>query len=231
MLRSINLFKSIHKYLVLGTAFLAVPFTICAQEQVDFFPFKVKDEVYTASELLVNIDHFKYLECIFFEDAISLKFLPVHTYNIDKMKELSKKFSQNLKTEMPGELKQLFETLVTYIKLKNYIDSQQFKIDKELKQILLKSDKQNKCNAFGFSQANQITPWFEDLVKVEMYFKTRFRDNSFVISSTEISNEMAKNSSLTKESAYKKLLNIKRGQAIEVFLISISKQITHEFFW
>lgn len=237
MLSLTNLFKSyLNLFIKLGIVFITIPLSLRANEKnldipkQDFFPFKVKNQIYSANETLDFIKQTKQLDCVMFGESFLLKFLKIKNFDNNSIKS---QIDQFIETKQISEnLKNYFMEVVLLLKLKTYIESQTYRIDENLSAIIIKSDKMNNCDGLGIDTENKkLVLWLEDLVKLEMYFKSRFKDSTFVISDSEINNISKNNPELSKTSIRAKLLKKKRSESIEIFLQSISKQISHEYFW
>lgn len=215
-----------------GIVLITVPLSLWSNEipTQDFFPFKVKGVIYTANETLDFINQVNQLDCVMFGESFLLKFLKIKTFKRTAIKLEIEKFIET--KQITSILKDYFTEVVLLLKLKTYIESQAYRIDENLSAIIIKSDKMNNCQGHGIDTQNKkLVPWLEDLVKLEMYFKSRFKDSTFVISDAEINSTMKKDENFSKDAARARLLKKKRSESIEIFLQSIIKQVSHEFFW
>ena len=90
----------------------------------------------------------------------------------------------------------------------------------------------NNCTqSEDFEQKGRFSLWMEDLVKLEMYFKSRFKDSAFVVGDSEIKKLLKNNKNKTSSWAKAKLIKEKRLSSVNIFLQSVSKQVSHEHFW
>lgn len=235
MLKLTNLYNFSKKLkIVIGVAFIAIPLHLLAAPPVssDFFPFKIKETVYSAQDTLLSVEHSKFLNCVMFNESMLLKYINLHRYKKDRLTREFNKYLNSNKKEVSKYLQKYFQKVVTLIKLKKYIESQSFKINDNLYSIIKKSAKMNNCTGGSdFEKKGRFPLWMEDLVKLEMYFKSRFKDSAFVVGDSEVKNLLKNNKNKSITWAKAKLIKEKRLSSVNIFLQSVSKQVSHEHFW
>lgn len=167
-----------------------------------------------------------------FNESMLLKYINLHRYKKDRLTREFNKYLKSNKKEVSKYLQKYFQKVVTLIKLKKYIESQSFKINDNLYSIIKKSAKMNNCTGGSdFEKKGRFPLWMEDLVKLEMYFKSRFKDSAFVVGDSEVKNLLKNNKNKSITWAKAKLIKEKRLSSVNIFLQSVSKQVSHEHFW
>jgi hypothetical protein len=213
----------------------AIPLQLMAAKnsgmaQNDFYPFKIKDSVYSASETVKTIDHIKYLNCLMFGESLFLRYIDLHHYDSAEIKKKIAAFFKSDEKKISPPMQDYFKKVVTIIKLKKYIESQSFKINQNLYNLVTESARMNNCGKVKVIKG-KFSIWLEDLIKLEMYFKSRFKDSTFVVGGSEIEKYLKQHSVKTKAQAKLLLIEQKRKSSVQIFLQSVTKQISHEYFW
>lgn len=165
-----------------------------------------------------------------FNNSFTKNFISFDRYSEKKVRKELDQLIKRKKIILPNRYKTFFKKLITFTKLAKYIGSQKIEISKDLQADLIQTDKVNKCGGLGFGEEG-LVKWFENYVKVEMYFKSRFQLTAFIASDREIKNLREQNKSLSIKAAKELLQESKLKASVNIFLISIDKQYEHEVFW
>jgi hypothetical protein len=201
--------KLIFKILLLGGSFFYGISSFSAKTKsetflTDKFVFKVANEVFTVNNLKAYYNSLQNLKCIYPETLL---------YNVFKSEfNLANNKWYFVSPEFNEEQKQYFNSIIKFGKLLVYSRSYDVVVKKSLKKYFYLSATKLKCDLSAFERNKDLTPSFNEILRLEIFMRSRFLPTERQGKSTKSDIEKAVKSS-------KDLIK------------SIDKQIDQEVYW
>lgn len=173
----------------------------------DAFVFKVVNEVVSLNDMQRDYKLLQDLKCYYPESVLVIIFEGL-TKNAEKIQ-----FSSFTPKQLTFDKtqKDFFSQVIQFYKLKAYISTHQVVIAQALVGGLYTVAKRSACRLDGFESSNKLQTNFEQILKMEIFLRSRFLPDELGPPSKE------------------RLIKIK--SSARLFLESVSKQITEEVFW
>lgn len=193
--------------LVVNNLFAAKLFAAPKLILQDAFVFRVINEVVSLNDMQRDYKLLQDLKCYYPESVLVIIF-----ENLRKNAD-----SINFNSLTPKQLtydksqKEFFAQVIKFYKLKAYISSHQVVVAPALVGGLYTVAKRSGCRLNGFESSDKLQENFEQLLKMEIFLRSRFLPDEKGPPSKE------------------RLVKIK--SSARLFLESVSKQITEEVFW
>lgn len=191
------------KILLLGGFFLP-PDSIAAIVVKDKMVFKVSRTVFSLADLKQIHQHVSRLTCIYSDSLIGILFK--NQFKAEKAKYL------DYRESFSAQDKQYYSSIIDFYKLYIYARSQEVQINNNIEKYFYLMAQRNKCSMEGFTSEKTFTDDFRELVKLEIFVRSRFLPTE-------------KNDRTTTEDIKKAVL------ASKSLLISIGRQIEAELYW
>lgn len=188
---------------ILGLTFLSHS-TFSKEKLVDqdAFIFRVMDNVVSFKELQQDYILIQNLKCFYPESLLIVLF--------DKLVKDAEKLNISALTaknvNFGSGQKELFQEFIKFYKLHSYVESHSVVLSPDLVTSLYAMAKKQKCEISGFENSKKFVPRMEQILKMEVFIRSRF---------------LTSNGSNAK----------KIRQSVQLFLESVSKQVTEEVFW
>lgn len=168
----------------------------------DSFMFKILSDVVSFKEIQADYVLLNDLKCFYPESFLYVMFEDLMKQSSNLKLESLQSNEINYSEDQIG----LFKKYVNFYKLRSYVDSLSVVVSPDLVTGFYAMAKKSKCRLAGFKNTKTLTDRLEQIVKIEIFVRSRF------ISQTEE-------------------LTLKIKQSANLFLESVSKQITEEVFW
>jgi len=187
--------------------------TLSANEQVlieDKALFKIKDLVFFETDYKNFLNRVREFVCIYpdqsFLDLVELSKAQLSYKGFDSGNSVDQK-------------------LVKLLKLIIFSKSQKVAIQSEVKSLMEKAARMNKCTKDGKIDMRHL-----DLMRGEIYLRARFNLDTFWLTQEETDRLVKSNPKVNKELLVKKEKENKMKQAMQIFIVSLDRQIGHSFF-
>jgi hypothetical protein len=233
-LEMLNLINQFKKYIKKrkGIIFM-IPFLFSAypsKAETRYYAFKVLEKVYSLSDIQVLNEQRQYLKCSMFGELKFEKLLNFKNFN-DKEFEKEFKIAKGKKSNNP-KIEAYLNQSILVIKLLLTMKKYDLTLNKSLQRSILKAIKENKCGDLGYVDGykSEMRSWFKNYIKIEIYFNTKFALQQYIVSELEIKSDMKKKG-ISFNKAKNSILQSRKRNAINIFLKSIVRQISHESFW
>ncbi len=187
--------------------------------------FKIESKIHTLKETIDFTKKINTYNCMV-DGSIMLRDIGLTS----KMNSsFSSKMEGLLKSEKKIEITSHVDILRKYIdvhKINNFINSQNIKVPSEVYVQMKKLGVLNKC----IKPDEEIEPIYKDFMKMEIYFKSRFYTQNFLVSKSDLEKDYNQTFP-TEESRKNHIISLKRQNAVSTFVKSLENQISHEENW
>jgi hypothetical protein len=173
----------------------------------DRFLFKIVDQAISLQDLKYQSRNLKALSCIY-SDALVIQFFDKKfIQDYDKfLKDFPQKDEDVVRYLHAHE--EILKKMSLLFKMLRYADDQNKKVSSELSNLVQESARANKCN-LDVLYKDSLKTNFRALLEIELYLRARY-DGQF-------------------QGQNKKIDQIR--SSLDLFLESLNKQFSHEFYW
>lgn len=198
----------INKYLIRFLAFSGLFFisstAIAEVVYRDKVVYKVGQTVFSLKDLEQNFQDIHNLKCMYSNSLLA----KIFSKEISQKNKIHFAFQKELSTSS----REFFESFIHFSNILVYSKSQSVVVNKEIIKFFYLTAKQNKCDLSSFENSKSFNPIFRDIVRLEVFVRSRFLPTDKGGKTTSSDLEKAINSA-------KNLLK------------SINRQIENEFYW
>ncbi len=168
------------------------------------FVFTIGEEVYSLKDLSEFHLHLKSFACLM-EDTLLLQSNPMSLDKLGKYFQVPSDLTQ----EFSAQQKIIFLKLKKMLKIIAYVETQSVKRVADVDKSLFELSQSQKCGQGSFSEKGELHPTFAKLVQTEIFLRSRYRADQSI----------------------KSKYDDKLDKSIQLFYISIDKQISEHVFW
>ena len=172
----------------------------------DRFLMKILDKTISLQDVTFQLRNVKALSCIY-EDSFVLQYFKKDFVNqleefVSKMPKEDEEVRSYLTTK-----NETLKSIIYFFKMLTYAEDQKIEVSTKAKSLIRESAKENQCNS-NVLYKDSLKTNFISLMEMEIYLRTRYG-----------------NQVKTKES-FEAIRS-----SIEIFIESLDKQFTHEYYW
>jgi hypothetical protein len=174
----------------------------------DRFIFRIIDRTISQQELNFQLRNLKALHCVYEDSLIIFYFENSFVTDLDKFMKGMPQKDQDVRRYLHQNEEILRRTRL-FFKLLRYSEDQKTTLSPELASLIRESTTENKCGS-AILYKDSLKTNFKGLIESELYLRTRY------------GNQM--------KSLDRKSFDVIRS-SIDLFMDSLDKQFTHEYYW
>lgn len=193
----------------------------------DFAVFKVGETTFFYSDVLILDRQLRLFACSFGSESIFLQTFDWPKFEKEKLHEYKIGTVESLNLLLTPSQNQYIDTLMFVVKLMKYVEDQDVALKKDVMSNFEKVAHLNNCLPSNKSSLGSYT---KELVQVEVYLKSRFRQDSFWVAKEDIAKLKSLKPSKNEKQIRLEEKNKKIQDSLKIFYSSLHVQIKHERF-
>ncbi len=182
--------------------------------------FKVVSDVYSLDDIKLFAQKITSFSCMYQNSLI------VGSFELSKQK-LAAIQQIDLSSSLEPKNILIYDGLKNLVKVLKYIDTQSVQVDPVLYSALKDSYKLNSCGR----EMPRFNGMLANIIKAEVYFRSRFQDKSFWVSDAEIKKAMPNYPGKSRQAVRNIEEGKRKSKAISLFIDSVSKQVSDDSFY